>query len=56
MYPDPAALVQTRMSDLRREADLERRALRIKTPKSTERAPRRSFRPALLVFGRLHHA
>lgn len=60
MYADPTALVQTRMADLRREADRERRALRIKTPKAaatSDPAPaRRPLLPVFLTFARVRQA
>ena len=57
MYPDPTALVQTRMSDLRREADRERRAQRIKSPTPDAQRPvRRPLLPAFLTFVRVRHA
>ncbi|GAA1924963.1 hypothetical protein [Nocardioides marmoribigeumensis] len=57
MYPDPTTLVQTRMSDLRREADRERRVQRIKAPKPAAGRPvRRPLLPAFLTFTRVRHA
>jgi hypothetical protein len=57
MYPDPTALVQTRMSDLRRDADRERLALRIRSPKAAAKRPdRRPLLPAFLTFARVRHA
>jgi hypothetical protein len=57
MYPDPTTLVQTRMSDLRREADRERRVQRIKAPKpEAGRLVRRPLLPAFLTFTRVRHA
>ena len=57
MYPDPAALVQTRMSDLRREADAQRRALRVKDASTCTERPRHTFAvPAFLTFARVRHA
>jgi hypothetical protein len=60
MYADPAALVQARMNDRLREADRERRALRLRrevtseSPSSLVPAPRRW--PSILVLLRPHHA
>jgi hypothetical protein len=57
MYPDPTALVQTRMNDLRREADRERIARRIKAPKPpASRGVRRPLLPGFLTFLRVRQA
>jgi hypothetical protein len=44
------------MSDLRREADAARQALRVKEPVDVERPARRHLVPAFLAFGRVRHA